>query len=109
MVIGMKGMHIRKGDTVIVLRGKDKGKRGKVLKVDPERRSLIVEGVNRSKKHVRPSQANPQGGIVDWELWINSANTMLVCPGCDAPTRVARKRVGGKSFSRVCRKCEREI
>lgn len=105
----MKSMHIRKGDTVQVLSGKDKGKRGKVLKVDPATRRLVVEGINRAKKHMRPSQANPQGGVVDWELPINVSNVMLVCTGCDNPTRVKRLRTGGKSMIRVCKKCDREF
>ena len=105
----MKKLHMRKGDTVQVLKGKDAGKRGKVLKVDPVRRRVVVEGINRAKKHMRPSQANPQGGVVDWELPIDASNLMLVCGGCEAPTRVVRKRTGEKSFVRVCKKCEREI
>lgn len=105
----MKSLHIRKGDTVEVLKGKDAGKRGKVLKVDPETRRVIVEGINRAKKHVRPSQSNPQGGVVDWELPVDASNVMLVCGGCERPTRVLRRRTGDKSFVRVCKRCDREI
>jgi large subunit ribosomal protein L24 len=105
----MSSLHIRKGDTVQVLSGKDKGKRGKVLKVDPEKRRLVIEGVNRAKKHMRPSQSNPQGGVVDWELPMDASNVMLVCSGCETPTRVVRKRTGGKSLIRVCKKCDREF
>lgn len=105
----MKTIHIRKGDTVQVITGKDKGKRGKVLKVNPAERRLVVEGVNRAKKHMRPSQSNPQGGVVEWELPIAVSNVMLVCEGCDTPSRVKRLRTGGKSFIRVCKKCEREF
>lgn len=105
----MKSLHIRKGDTVQVLKGKDAGKRGKVLKVDPEGRRLVVEGLNRARKHMRPSQANPQGGVVDWELPIQASNLMLVCIGCDRPSKVKRVRHGGKSITRVCKKCEREF
>jgi large subunit ribosomal protein L24 len=105
----MKTMHIRKGDIVQVIAGKDMGKRGKVLKVDRSGRRLVVEGINRAKKHMRPSQANPQGGVVDWELPIDVSNVMLVCEGCDTPSRVRRLRTGGKSFVRVCKKCEREF
>jgi large subunit ribosomal protein L24 len=105
----MKGLHIRRGDIVEVMKGKDAGKRGKVLKTNPEDRKLVVEGINRSKKHVRPSQANPQGGVVDWELPVDASNVMLLCPGCERPTRVKRLRKGRKSFSRVCIKCEREF
>ncbi|MBU4194481.1 MAG: 50S ribosomal protein L24 [Actinomycetia bacterium] len=105
----MKSMHIRKGDMVQVLTGKDGGRRGKVLKVDPTSRRLVVEGVNRAKKHMRPSKANPQGGVVDWELPIGISNVMLVCSGCDKPTRVRRARTGGKSIIRVCKRCDREF
>lgn len=105
----MKSLHIRKGDTVEVLKGKDAGKRGKVLKVDPERRRLVIEGINRAKKHMRPSQNNPQGGVVDWELPVDASNVMLVCSGCERPIRVIRKRTGARSVTRVCRKCDREI
>ena len=105
----MKSLHIRKGDTVQVLKGKDAGKRGKVLKVDPVRRRVVIEGINMARKHMRPSQANPQGGVVDWELHVNASNVMLVCVGCDRPSKVKRVRLGGKSITRVCKKCEREF
>ena len=105
----MKSLHIRRGDTVQVLKGKDAGKRGKVLKVDPVRRRVVVEGINRARKHMKPSQANPQGGVVDWELWVQASNVMLVCVGCDRPSKVRRVRHGGKSITRVCKKCEREF
>ena len=105
----MKSMHIRKGDTIQVLTGKEKGRRGKVLKVDPGSRRLVVEGINRAKKHMRPSQANPQGGVVDWELPIDISNVMLVCSGCERPTRVRRLRTGGKSIIRACKSCDREF
>jgi len=105
----MKSLQIRKGDTVQVLKGKDAGKRGKVLKVDPERRRVVIEGINRARKHMRPSQANPQGGVVDWELPLDASNVMIVCAGCDRPSKVKRARLGGKSITRVCKKCEREF
>jgi large subunit ribosomal protein L24 len=105
----MKRLHVRKGDTVQVIKGKDKGRRGKVLKVDPVKRRLIVEGINRGKKHMRPSRLNPQGGVVDWELPVQASNVMIVCGGCEKPVRVKRVRSGEKSVTRVCKKCEREI
>lgn len=112
----MKSTHIRKGDTVQVMKGKESrskdsshGKRGKVLKVDNRGDRLVVEGVNRTRKHVKPSKTNPQGGVVDWELPINVSNVMLVCPACDRPTRVGRVRRGDKSFVRVCKRCDKEI
>lgn len=105
----MKSMNIRKGDTVQIMKGKDKGKRGKVLKVDPVKRRVVVEGINRAKKHMRPSQSNPQGGVVDWELPVDVSNVMLVCSGCETPTRVRRLKDSGKSHRRMCVKCNREI
>ena len=106
----MRGMSLRKGDTVQVTKGKDRGKKGKVLSVDNASGNVLVEGINRAKKHMKPSQANPQGGIIDWELPIDSSNVMLVCPGCEKPTRVNRSRTpGGKSFERICKKCNREF
>ena len=105
----MKSLHIRKGDTVEVLKGKDAGKRGKVLKVDPNRRRVVVEGINRARKHMRHSQANHQGGVVDWELPVDVSNVMLMCPGCDRPSNIKRVLHGGKSITRVCKKCELEF
>ena len=102
----MKSLHIRRGDTVQVLKGKDAGKRGKVLKVDPVKRRVVIEGINRARKHMKPSKANPQGGVVDWELTVEASNVMLVCSGCDLPSKVKRMRRGGKSITRVCKKCE---
>ena len=69
----------------------------------------MIEGINRARKHMRPSQANPQGGVVDWELPVEVSNVMLVCVGCDRPSKVKRVRHGGKSITRVCKKCEREF
>ncbi|MBN2169585.1 MAG: 50S ribosomal protein L24 [Actinobacteria bacterium] len=105
-----RSMSLRKGDTVQVLKGKDRGKKGKVLRVDSANGRILVEGINRTKKHMKPTQANPQGGVIDWELPINSSNVMLVCPGCEQPTRTRRSRMpGGKSFERICIKCNREF
>ena len=106
----MRSINLRKGDTVQVLKGKDRGKKGKILRVDVPDRRVVVEGVNRTKKHMRPSQTNPQGGIIDWELPIQISNVMLVCPGCEKPVRIKRVRnEGAASFERVCKKCNREF
>lgn len=92
------------------MKGKDRGKKGKILRVDVPDRRVVVEGINRAKKHMKPSQANPQGGIIDWELPIQVSNVILVCPGCEKPTRVHRLRgESGASFERVCKKCNREF
>ena len=101
-------LTIRKGDKVRVIAGKDKGKEGKVVAALPEKQRVIVEGVNRVKKHARPTQKQPQGGIVEVDGTIHVSNVMLICPTCGEPTRVGRKREGGVR-QRVCKKCEKEI
>lgn len=75
-------LHVKKGDTVQVLSGKDKGKEGKILTALPKKGKVVVEGVNKVKRHTKPSQTNPQGGIVTKEAAIASCKVMLVCPSC---------------------------
>jgi large subunit ribosomal protein L24 len=86
-------MNIRKNDNVIVISGNSRGKSGKVLKVYPETRRIIVEGVNIMKRHTKPSQRNPQGGIVQREAPIHMSNVMLLDPKTNQPTRVGTKVV----------------
>lgn len=105
----MKTMHIKKGDTVHIITGKDRGKQGRVLMVLPRERRVVVEGINRGKKHLRPTQANPQGGIIDWELPVDVSDVMLVCPSCGRPTRVGRQRRPDGGIFRICKKCDSEI
>ncbi len=81
-------MHIRKNDVVVVVTGDDKGKRGRVLSVLPDEGKVVVEGINRSWKHVRPSQRNRQGGRLSKELPIDVSNVMLINPSSNKPTRV---------------------
>ncbi len=81
-------MKIHKNDTVMVIAGNSRGKRGKVLKVYPDRERIIIEGVNIIKRHSRPSQKNPQGGIVQREGTIHVSNVMLIDPKTNEPTRV---------------------
>ncbi len=81
-------MHIRKNDVVIVTTGDDKGKRGRVLSVNPEKKKIVVEGVNRVYKHVRPNQRNRQGGRLSKEMPIDASNVMLIDPQTNQPTRV---------------------
>ncbi len=97
-------LHVRKGDTVYVLTGKDAGKRGKIIQTLPSKRKVVVEGINVVKRHTRPTKAMPQGGIVEKEAPIDSSNVMLVCGKCNEPTRVARKIVDDRRY-RACRKC----
>jgi len=98
---------IRKNDSVLVITGKDRGKRGRVLKVLPEKNRLIVEGVNIIKRHTKPNPGkNVKGGIVQREASVNAANVQLVCPECGAQTRIGRKILGDGRKVRICRKCE---
>jgi large subunit ribosomal protein L24 len=81
-------MHIKKGDTVQVMSGDDKGKRGKVLSVHPDKGKIVVEGINRVYKHMRKSQRNPQGGRLSREMPVDVSNVMLIDPATNEPTRV---------------------
>lgn len=98
-------MRIKKGDNVMVITGKDAGKKGKVLKVIPKEGRLVVEGVNKIKKHQKPSRAIPQGGILKIEAPLNASNVMLICNKCNKPTRVGAKVLDNKEKVRVCKKC----
>ena len=97
-------MNVKKGDTIVVLSGKDKGKQGKVLKSDPKGGKVIVEGVNVAMKHRKPRKQGEEGGIVKMETPIYACKVMLVCPKCGKPTRVGHAFADGKK-SRACKKC----
>ncbi|MCK1997724.1 large subunit ribosomal protein L24 [Paenisporosarcina quisquiliarum] len=96
-------MHVKKGDKVMVISGKDKGKTGVVLTAFPKKDRVLVEGVNIIKKHMKPNQANPQGGIVSHEAAIHVSNVMLIDPKTGEPTRVGSKVEDGKKV-RVAKK-----
>ena len=89
-------MNLIKGDKVIVIAGKDKGKTGTIQKVDPRSNRVVVEGVNLRKKHKKPTQANPEGSIVEIYAPIDASNVMLVDPKTKKPTRIGHKIVKGK-------------
>ncbi len=98
---------IRKNDNVVVVAGKDRGKRGRVLQVVPDKNRVVVEGVNFIKKHTRPNpQANVKGGIVEREAALHASNVQIICPECGAPTRIGRQLLGDGRKVRVCRKCD---
>lgn len=97
-------LHVKKGDTVVVLSGKDKGKQGKITKAMPADGKVVVEGVNKVKRHSKPSLKVPQGGIITKEMPLNVCKVQLVCPACNKPTRIGHKEVAGKNV-RVCKKC----
>lgn len=101
-------MRIKKGDTVQVISGKDKGAKGPVMRSIPESRRVIVEKVAIAKKAQRPTRDNPQGGIMSIEKPIHVSTVMLVCPKCNQPTRVGM-RVSDKKKVRVCKKCGKDI
>ncbi|MEK4487702.1 50S ribosomal protein L24 [Psychrobacillus sp. FSL H8-0484] len=96
-------MHVKKGDKVKVISGKDKGKTGVILTAFPKKDRVLVEGVNIVKKHMKPNQANPQGGIVSQEAAIHVSNVMLIDPKTGEPTRVGSKVEDGKRV-RVAKK-----
>lgn len=96
-------MHIKKGDKVIVITGKDKGKTGTVIEALPKRDRVVVEGVNIVKKHQKPTQMNPEGGITEFEGAIHVSNVMLLDPKTNKPTRVGTKIEDGKKV-RVAKK-----
>ncbi len=97
-------LHVKKGDTVVVLSGKDKGKQGKIITAMPKAGKVIVEGINKVKRHSKPSLKVPQGGIITKEMPMHVCKVQLVCPACNKPTRIGHKEVNGKN-SRVCKKC----
>jgi large subunit ribosomal protein L24 len=96
--------HVRKGDTVIVVAGKERGKRGKVLRVIPEKGRVVVERINMIKKHQKPTQKIRQGGIIEREGAIHLSNVMLVDPGSNKPTRVGMKALADGKKVRVARR-----
>lgn len=97
--------RIKKDDLVEVIMGRDRGKRGKVLKVFPDSCSVIVNKVNIVKRHQKPNQQMREGGIIDKNLPIKVSKVMVVCPNCDKPTRVGKKMLEGEGKSRYCKKC----
>ena len=98
-------VHIRKGDTALVIAGKNAGKKGKVLRVIPDSSRVVVEGVNVVKRHARATQKMPQGGITQKEAPIHSSNVMLYCSKCNSATRVGKKILDNGEKMRVCKKC----
>lgn len=102
-------MNIKKNDTVIVLSGKDKGTKGKVLVAMPKDNKVIVEGVNVATCHTKPRKQGEQGGVLKKEAPIYACKVQRVCPKCNKPTRPAHKLLEGGKKVRVCKKCGAEI
>jgi large subunit ribosomal protein L24 len=108
----MPGVKIKKGDTVEVLSGKDRGRQGRVVNVYPDRAKVMVEGVNQVKRHetIRPTKSGggQQGGIITKEMPLDISNVAVVCPSCGKPTRIGA-RTGPDGKDRICKKCGSKI
>lgn len=98
-------MKIRKDDKVQIMSGKDRGKQGKVLMVDPKKGKVLVEGLNMFKKHKRPSKQGEKGEVIEISRPLDASNALPVCKSCGEPTRVGFKLENGKK-SRYCKNCE---
>jgi large subunit ribosomal protein L24 len=105
----MPGLRVRKGDEVVVLAGKDRGKRGTVQEVDPAERRVVVAGVNIVKRHTKPNPSRQiKGGIVEQPAPLDVGKVMIVCPHCGRPARVGH-RVSEGGTERICRRCGEAI
>ena len=105
----MNKVHVKTGDTVVVLSGKDKGKQGKVLAVSPKEGKVIVEKINMVSKHVKPRRMGEPGGIIQAEGAMYACKVQLVCPRCKKPTRIGHKLFEDGTKARICVKCGEEI
>lgn len=101
-------MKINKGDTVLIIKGKDRGNRGKVLRAFPKKERILVEGINLKKRHVRPQRGREKGEIVSVPGPIHVSNAKLICPKCRKPTKIAYE-IKNKKKDRVCKKCGKVI
>ena len=104
----MNKLNVKKGDTVVVISGKDKGKQGKVLGTVPSEAKVVVEGINKVTCHIKPRKQGEEGGRISKEGSIDESNVMLVCPKCGKATRVGHAYEGDKKV-RVCKKCGKEL
>lgn len=103
------GLSIKKNDTVLVITGKEKGKRGRVLSVYPLKDQLLIEKINMIKKHMKPSRKYTQGGIIEKEAPLHISNVMLICPKCNKPTRIGNSLLQDGMKVRMCKKCREVI
>jgi large subunit ribosomal protein L24 len=102
-------LKVRKDDEVVVIAGKDKGKRGKVLSVNPKKGKVVVEAVHVIKRHTKPSQTNQQGGIMEYEAPVQISNVMVVCSACGAPTRIGHQLLADGGKMRMCKRCGESV
>ena len=112
----MNSLNVKKGDTVVVISGKDKGKKGKIMVSQPDAERVIVQGAAMVTRHIKPRKQGQPGGRIEKEGPIHASNVMLVCPKCDKPTRIAHKlkevEISGEKKQksvRVCKKCGKVI
>ena len=102
-------MRLRENDNVLVVKGRDRGKQGRIQQVLPKDDKVLVDGINVVVRHQKPTGGVRQGGIIQKELPLQASNVMLVCPNCNAPTRIGSRRLADGTKARVCRKCEEVI
>ena len=105
----MNKIHVKAGDSILVLSGKDRGKKGKVIEVNSKTRKVLVEGVNMATKHAKPKAMNQQGGIIHQEAPIDASNVMLICPKCKKPARTGYTFIENGRKARTCKKCNEVI
>ncbi len=102
-------LHIKKNDMVKILAGKEQGKTGKVLRVFPSKSRVVVEGLNMIKRHTRPNQLYPEGGILEKEAPLSISNVMLICGSCNQATRTGVRLLEDGSKTRYCKKCNESV
>jgi large subunit ribosomal protein L24 len=103
------GLKIKKNDTVLVTTGREKGKKGRVLSVNPSEEELLIERINVIKRHMKPSKKQTQGGIIEKEAPLHISNVMLLCPKCGKPTRIAHAVLADGNKVRSCKRCKEVI
>ena len=101
-------MKIKKGDTILVISGKNKGKKGKILRAFPKERKVLIDGVNLMKKHQKPKKTGEKGQIIEKPAPISVSNTKLICSKCSKAVRVGYKIINNKKY-RICKKCNKQI
>ena len=102
-------LHVKKNDMVKIIAGKEQGKSGKVLRVFPEKGRVVVESLNIIKRHTRPNQLNPEGGIVEKEAPLSISNVMLICGSCNQATRTGIRLLEDGTKTRYCKKCNESV
>lgn len=98
-------MHVKKDDTVLIISGDDRGRKGKVLEVSPKEGKVIVEGINMVKKHVKPKKMGDTGGIVEAEGAMYASKVQVICPACKKPARIGHKKEADGTKQRICKRC----